>query len=395
MNIENGVIKIFVTADNHLGFKDQDPIRKEDSYRGFHSALSIAQQEKADIVLILGDLFHLKNPSHSCIIKCIDIMKRKLGTCVDINDKLDLNYPEKVQLEPNSIPSFIIHGNHDMPNTLDNKGTIDLLDLTNCTNYIGYYQNKFSIHIEPVVVEKGDIKLAIYGMGFIDDFLFNAHLFHNTLTFKNTEHVDFRILMIHQNRCRCGKKNGCTYKKRVCPSNLPNNIFDLILWGNEHETYRDIEIDKASGLRIYQPGSTVQTSLAKSETHRKGVGILRFTKTDFKLNVFDIGFQRRLIYESFEYDTLIKILEKIHNDKMKEEYTDNGLISQDTKMRLKYFDESTLVEQTVNYFINKFSLGNTDGELPLFRARIFTNGQTKFDEDDLQYALSKYVANPE
>ena len=26
-------------------------------------------------------------------------MKRKLGTCVDINDKLDLNYPEKVQLE--------------------------------------------------------------------------------------------------------------------------------------------------------------------------------------------------------------------------------------------------------------------------------------------------------
>lgn len=43
-------MKILITSDNHLGFKETDPIRKDDSFNTFEEILSIAKNQKVDFV---------------------------------------------------------------------------------------------------------------------------------------------------------------------------------------------------------------------------------------------------------------------------------------------------------------------------------------------------------
>ena len=62
MSHEN-TFRICVTTDNHLGYKEEDPIRGPDTFNTFNEILSIAKKQKVDLVLQCGDLFHKANPS--------------------------------------------------------------------------------------------------------------------------------------------------------------------------------------------------------------------------------------------------------------------------------------------------------------------------------------------
>ena len=55
--------RIFVTSDNHLGFKENDPVFGDDSFRVFDEALEKANELDVDFVLLGGDLFHDLRPS--------------------------------------------------------------------------------------------------------------------------------------------------------------------------------------------------------------------------------------------------------------------------------------------------------------------------------------------
>ena len=55
---EDSSFKILVTTDNHMGFKESDPIVGEDSFNSFEECLKIANNENVDFVLLGGDLFH-------------------------------------------------------------------------------------------------------------------------------------------------------------------------------------------------------------------------------------------------------------------------------------------------------------------------------------------------
>lgn len=58
------------------GVWENDPVRKDDSFRTFEEIFEIAKQHRADMVLLGGDLFHDSKPSRSTIVKAIDILSR-------------------------------------------------------------------------------------------------------------------------------------------------------------------------------------------------------------------------------------------------------------------------------------------------------------------------------
>ncbi|KPA36004.1 double-strand break repair protein mre11, partial [Fusarium langsethiae] len=60
---EADTIRILVATDNHVGYEERDPIRKDDSWRTFDEVLNLARTEDVDMVLLAGDLFHDNKPS--------------------------------------------------------------------------------------------------------------------------------------------------------------------------------------------------------------------------------------------------------------------------------------------------------------------------------------------
>ena len=59
----SSTFRILVASDNHVGYKETDSIRGEDSFEAFEEVFKIAQEEKVDFILLGGDLFHETNPS--------------------------------------------------------------------------------------------------------------------------------------------------------------------------------------------------------------------------------------------------------------------------------------------------------------------------------------------
>ena len=129
------------------------------------------------------------------------------------------------------------------------------------------------IKIKPVLMRKGNTKLALYGLGYIRD----ARL-HQMFSLKgNVEwarHEDkpgfsskswFNTMLIHQNRVHHSPKNAIS--ERYLPSWL-----DLVVWGHEHECL--VEPTEYGDFMVSQLGSSVVTSLIEGEAKQKQVMIL-------------------------------------------------------------------------------------------------------------------------
>ena len=64
---EDSVLKVLLSTDNHLGYNERDPIRGMDSFAALEEVLSLARQNKVDLVLLSGDLFHDNKPSRKTL----------------------------------------------------------------------------------------------------------------------------------------------------------------------------------------------------------------------------------------------------------------------------------------------------------------------------------------
>lgn len=45
--MDDDVVRIMVTTDNHLGYMERDPVRSDDSYASFEEALLVAKDKNA------------------------------------------------------------------------------------------------------------------------------------------------------------------------------------------------------------------------------------------------------------------------------------------------------------------------------------------------------------
>lgn len=294
-------MKILITSDNHLGFKETDPIRSEDSFTTFDEILSLAHRERVDFVLQGGDLFHENKPSRYTYNKTLQILEKYcLG---EAKPTFRSNVPLNSD-NPNiniSLPIFSIHGNHDDPSGFNNISPLDILHSAGLVNYFGKVDNVDDIELQPILIER-DRKVAIFGLGHIKDRRLYRTFHKGNVKYKRPVGKDwFNILMVHQNRV--------PRKQEYLPEDLIDPFFDLVIYGHEHESIKT----RHRNFDVIQCGSSIRTSLCEGEKSDKYVYILEFLeKPCIKRIVLETV--RPLIMESIKIgngDPVVQVRHKI------------------------------------------------------------------------------------
>lgn len=295
-------LRILVSSDNHLGHKEDDPIIGQDTFVALDEILGIAKAEEADLVLLGGDLFDVNAPTRNTLMKSMEILGKFVfgdgRVEFEIVSDQEKNFPSApgrcVNYEnPNvnvAMPIFAIHGNHDDPSGHGNFSAIDLLSSANLLNYFGKCENLEQLEIEPILIEKEDVKVAIYGLGSIRDERLHRIFLHNKIKWirpaENTEEWT-NILVLHQNRTQ----HSSMYKNCIPESMLPE-FFDVVIWGHEHESKIEFQHNPSKDFYVTQPGSSCRTSLCGGEAVDKQIGILEINSSSFKMLSFPLRYQR-------------------------------------------------------------------------------------------------------
>jgi double-strand break repair protein MRE11 len=277
--LDDDILRIMVSTDNHLGFMDKDIVRKDDPFAAFEEVLVSAVNKNSDMVLLAGDLFHDAKPSRRVLNTTMKIAKdHSLGHdpvfLEFLNSSSDLfaNTNGRVNFEDPcmavSLPIFAIHGNHDEPSKdggLESLSTLDIFAASNLINYFGKSKQVDDIEIEPILLKKGGTFVAIYGLGAIRDERLNRMWANKKVKFIRPKSGDdvmsfFNIFVIHQNRDFGRGVKNCIHEKMI------PEWMDLVIWGNEHESVPQLTESLVGTFRILQPGSSVATSMSETES---------------------------------------------------------------------------------------------------------------------------------
>ncbi|KAG9252384.1 Mre11 DNA-binding presumed domain-containing protein [Emericellopsis atlantica] len=282
-------IRILIATDNHVGYEERDAIRKDDSWRTFDEILNLARTHDVDMVLLGGDLFHDNKPSRKSLYQVMRTLRKNclgekpcpLEFLSDAAEVFEGAFTHVNYEDPDinvSIPVFSIHGNHDDPSGEGNFCSLDLLQASGLLNYFGRVAEADNIHVKPVLLQKGETKLALFGLSNVrDERMFRTFRDHKVKWYRpNLQMGDwFNLLAVHQN-----------HHAHTATSYLPESVLpdwmDLVVWGHEHECLIDPSQNPETGLHVMQPGSSVATSLVPGEAVQKHVAILSVTGKDFK-----------------------------------------------------------------------------------------------------------------
>ncbi|XP_048454353.1 double-strand break repair protein MRE11 [Rhincodon typus] len=280
---DEDTFKILIATDLHLGYLEKDAIRGNDTLVTFDEILRCAQENEVDFILLGGDLFHDNKPSRKTLHTCMELLRKYCmgGNPIrfEILSDQSVNFafskfPWVNYYDGNlniSIPVFSIHGNHDDPTGADALCALDLLSCAGLVNHFGRSMSVEKTDISPVLMQKGNTKLALYGLGAIPDERLYRMFVNKQVTMlrpKEDEDSWFNIFVIHQNRYKHGATN-------YIPEQFLDDFLDLVIWGHEHECKIAPTRNEQQLFYVSQPGSTVVTSLSPGEAVKKHVGLLR------------------------------------------------------------------------------------------------------------------------
>jgi double-strand break repair protein MRE11 len=253
-------------------------------------------------VLLGGDLFHENKPTRKTLVSTLDLL-RKYCTGENpvfleiLNDQTEVfrNTPlKKVNYEDPfqsiSLPVFSIHGNHDDPSR-EGVGTalsaMDVLSVSNLVNYIGKCEQVDDIEITPLLLRKGRTMIALYALGAVRDERLNRMWTQKHVKFLRPREDQGRerflnIFVLHQNRDYGRGSKNCVHESMI------PDWMDVVIWGNEHECVPNLVESLVGTFRIYQPGSSVATSLCEGESSKypKHFGMLEVNLEKFRLVTF-------------------------------------------------------------------------------------------------------------
>ncbi|XP_035788597.1 double-strand break repair protein MRE11-like [Anopheles albimanus] len=303
------VMRILVASDVHLGYEEKNQQRGEDSFLAFEEVLQHAVENDVDAVLLGGDLFHIANPSTNTLNRCLRLLKTYTlgdkpiqlevlrGDDESLADTLSgtMNYED-----PNvniAIPVFSIHGNHDDTTGFGHISAMELLSTNGFVNYFGKWNDLNNVVIKPILLKKGETKLALYGLSHIADGRL-CRLFEEAKVFmqKPEDPGWFNILVLHQNRADRG------YKKYLPEKALPS-FLNLVIWGHEHDCRIQPE-QNPKGFFVSQPGSTVATSLSEGESIQKCCALLSIHKEMFRMDPIPLQSVRPFEFETVDLATM-------------------------------------------------------------------------------------------
>ncbi|PIK46425.1 putative double-strand break repair protein MRE11A [Apostichopus japonicus] len=270
----SSVIFIVSASDCHIGYMEKDPERRNDSLNTFEELLQQAREQKVDMILLGGDLFHHNKPARYFRYHCMRLLKqycqRDEPSPIEIIPHPDetSSFPVTNNTLTYQTPVFSVHGNHDNPSGLGNLCALDVLSEAGLINHFGKALSHESVEMCPVLIRKGQTKVALYGLGSITDKALHG-MFEKGKVSMSEPPVDvqswFSMFVIHQNRAYRGDK------EYIPESFLDEKLkvkLDLVIWGHEHDCQLD-PVWYKKRFRIIQPGSTIATSIVKGETKQK------------------------------------------------------------------------------------------------------------------------------
>ncbi|KAK1929187.1 Double-strand break repair protein MRE11 [Phytophthora citrophthora] len=294
---EGDTLRVLVSTDNHLGYAEKDPVRGNDSFRSFREILQLAQRENVDLLLLGGDLFHENKPSRHTLYETMRLLRTHCMGDGAVNFQVvsdqSINFPNfgVVNFEdPNynvELPVFSIHGNHDDPARGGGGATLslaalDVLSAANLVNYFGKSEKVDAVEVFPVLLTKGNTRVAIYGLGNMRDERLNRMFAQGKVMFRRpAERAEewFSIFVVHQNRDDKGRGS-----KNCVPESVIPDFIDLVVWGHEHECLIDVQESVKGDFFITQPGSSVATSLVEGEAKQKHVAVLEINGQSFRMS---------------------------------------------------------------------------------------------------------------
>lgn len=167
-------------------------------------------------------------------------------------------------------------------------------------NHFGQWDNLNNITVSPVLLIKGQTKLAMYGLGHLKDDRLHRLMHDGKVQFVGPEEDSkawFNLFVLHQNRVKHGPKN-------YIPENYIPGFISLVVWGHEHECRMKKPhlavpgVEAADGLPgtfICQPGSSVATSLGAGEAEEKHVALVQINGRRFRVEPIKLQTVRPLI----------------------------------------------------------------------------------------------------
>lgn len=327
---DRNTIRILVASDIHLGYLETDTVRGNDSFVTFEEILEHALDQEVDMVLLGGDLFHINKPSPTTLKKCLQTLRKFVvgdkSVFIDVisDPKLVMSNEHVNFQDPNlniALPVFTINGNHDDPSGPELVAALDIVSNSGLVNYFGKCTNLNEITLNPLIIQKNETKIAIFGLGFVKDERLASMIKNNKVKYmKPADDKDIiYILVLHQNRPVRGTV------KNIAEESIPD-FFHFILWGHEHECRIKPEFNTRQRFHVCQPGSPVATSLCAGEAVQKKFGILMCNKQNYKLVPKNLETVRPFVFENYtvesdaeqEEDDIANTVERMIEDAKKQ-----------------------------------------------------------------------------
>ncbi|KAI6999617.1 DNA repair exonuclease [Hortaea werneckii] len=281
-------IRVLVSTDNHVGYNERDPVRGDDSWKSFHEVMTLAKDRDVDMVLLAGDLFHENKPSRKSMyqvmrslrMNCYGDKPCELEMLSDASEQFGGTFNHVNYEDPDinvAIPVFSIHGNHDDPSGEGHLAALDILQMSGLINYYGRTPESDNIEVKPVLLQKGNTKLALYGLSNVrDERLFRTFRDGKVKFFQPSTQKDdwFNLMSVHQN-------HHAYTDTGYLPEHFLPKFLHLVVWGHEHKCLIEPTKNPDQGFHVMQPGSSVATSLVEGEAETKKVAILTIKGQDF------------------------------------------------------------------------------------------------------------------
>ena len=227
-------------SDTHLGFiQYHSEERENDVYTAFNEAIDISIKDHVDFVILVGDIFHVPNPSGKAILVLANALKR---------------------LKKNNIDSFFILGDHDISRIRATPVPFVYHNL-DFSKYIG---DGNPIIYKDVMIAGFDKRRKSEIESFEQDFA--------RVDAEAKKHKGHKILVLHQGITEINK-----FAAEINSTDLPKN-FTYYAMGHLHEQ----ELKKYSHLGgpLAYPGSIELTSSEGIKETQKGFYQVDISKSE-------------------------------------------------------------------------------------------------------------------
>lgn len=281
----NDEIRLLATTGLYLGNFSQIKDLRKDSLKIFDQVFKIFKKRNCDSMLLLGNIFHERNPNNATMILTMKFLKNHIFGEEKKNIKIGGKYKKKINFNKKNLkiqyPVFCIHGENDSPNILENSPSpLELLEQPELINYLGdkkkievKRENEERYVLNPVTIEKNNTKLALYFLGYTRETSLSKRLIKKQIDFSYPGEGFIKIFCINQ-EFDPKEKSENRPSLKIHPDMIPD-IFDYVLWASPKFKKSEI-LNTQKKFKIIKISNAFFKNLNSGELRRRYLPILRF-----------------------------------------------------------------------------------------------------------------------